>query len=151
MDYSLQSDHEVSLQDVTNSTREGGRRRDLLDDSETGQAELRRQLAQPEDERVDEARTDEAIERELANLRRDHIHLQRDYDEWVDRLERGGDYLNYVLIHGTKLGTEANKYIRRLQRSTNGFEALRLMRLRFSGGQMLQNYQLLLVKTVPVS
>ena len=50
----------------------------------------------------------------------------------VDRLERGGDYLNYVLIHGTKLGTEANNYIRRLQRSTNGFEALRLMRLRFT-------------------
>ena len=38
MEYSLQSDREVSLQDVTNSTREGGRRRDLLDDSETGQA-----------------------------------------------------------------------------------------------------------------
>ena len=45
MDYSLQSDHEVSLQDVTNSTREGGRRRDLLDDNETGQEELRRELA----------------------------------------------------------------------------------------------------------
>ena len=61
----------------------------------------------------------------------------------TDRLERGGDYLNYVLIHGTKLGTEAKNYVRRLQRSTNGFEALRLMRLRYSGGQMLQNYQLL--------
>ena len=47
MDYSLQSDHEVSLQDVTNSTREGGRRRDLLDDNETGQEELRRELALP--------------------------------------------------------------------------------------------------------
>ena len=34
MDYSLQSDQEVSLQDVTNSTREGGRRRDLLEDNE---------------------------------------------------------------------------------------------------------------------
>ena len=34
MDYSLQSDAEVSLQDVTNSTREGGRRRDALDDNE---------------------------------------------------------------------------------------------------------------------
>ena len=46
-------------------------------------------------------------------------------------------------MHGTKLGTEANNYVRRLQRSTNGFEALRLLRLRYSGGQMLQNYQLL--------
>ena len=41
MDYSLQSDTEVSLQDVTTSTREGGRRRDALDDNETGQEELR--------------------------------------------------------------------------------------------------------------
>ena len=46
MDYSLQSDVEVSLQDVTNSTREGGRRRDALDDNErwtrqTLQRELR--------------------------------------------------------------------------------------------------------------
>ena len=96
MDYSLQSDREVSLQDVTNSTREGGRRRDLLDDNETGQAKLRRELELPEDERVDETRTDETIERALATLRRDHANLQRDYDEWVDRLERGGDYLNYV-------------------------------------------------------
>ena len=143
MDYSLQSDHEVSLHDVTNSTREGGRRQDLLDDNETGQADLRRELELPLDERADDTCTNETIERELANLRRDHIHRQRDYDEWIDRLERGADYLNYVLIHGTKLGTEANNYIRRLQRSTNGFEALRLMRLRFSGGQMLQNYQLL--------
>ena len=34
MDYSLQSDHEVSLQDVTNCIREGGRRRELLDDND---------------------------------------------------------------------------------------------------------------------
>ena len=112
MDYSLQSDHEVSLQDVTNSTREGGRRRDLLEDNENGQTELRRELEIPLDERADEHRTDEALNRQLATLQRDHIDLQRDYDEWVDRLERGGDYLNYVLIHGTKLGTEANNYIR---------------------------------------
>ena len=143
MDYALQSDQEVSLQDVTNSTREGERRRECLDDNENGQADLRRELEIPEADRDDEHRTDEALNRQLATLQRDHIALQRDYDEWVDRLERGGDYLNYVLIHGTKLGTEANNYVRRLQRSTNGFEALRLMRLRFSGGQMLQNYQLL--------
>ena len=142
MDYSLQSDTEVSLQDVTNSTREGGRRRDALDDNDNGQDELRRELAIPLDDRED-GRTNAVIERELTNLRRDHVSLQREYDEWVDRLERGGDYLNYVLTHGTKLGTEANNYIRRLQRSTNGFEALRLMRLRYSGGQTLQNYQLL--------
>ena len=53
MDYSLQSDQEVSLQDVTNSTREGGRRRDLLDENENGQAELRRELEIPEEERED--------------------------------------------------------------------------------------------------
>ena len=29
----------------------------------------------------------------------------------MDRVSRGGDYLNYVLIHGTKLGTETNNYV----------------------------------------
>ena len=71
------------------------------------------------------------------------VRLQRDYDDWMDRVPRGGDYLNYALIHGTKLRTEANNYVRRLHRSGNGFEALRLLRLRYTGGQMLQNYQLL--------
>ena len=47
------------------------------------------------------------------------------------------------MIHRTKLGTEANNYVRRLQRRTNGFEALRLLRRRFSGGHMLKSYQLL--------
>ena len=70
----------------------------------------------PVDER-DAGRTNDVIERKLTNLRRDHVDLQREYDEWVDRLERGGDYLNYVLIHGTKLGTETNNYVRRLQRA----------------------------------
>ena len=142
VDYSLQFDAEVTLQDVTNSTREGGRRREALHANETGQDDLHRELATPEGERQP-GRDNATVERELAALQRAHDDLQRDYDEWQDRLERGGDYLNYVLIHGTKLGTEANNYVRRLQRSTNGFEALRLMRLRYSGGQMLQNYQLL--------
>ena len=60
--------------------------------------ELRRELELPEDERVDETRTDEAIERALATLQRGHVNLQRDYDECVERLERGGDYLNYACI-----------------------------------------------------
>ena len=63
MDYSLQSDAEVSLQDVTNSTREGGRRRDAIDINETGQDDLRRELAIPVDER-DVGRTNDVIERE---------------------------------------------------------------------------------------
>ena len=66
-----------------------------------------------------------------------------EYNEVLDRVSQWDDYLNYVLIHGTKLGTEANNHVRRLQRSTNGFEALRLLRLRYSGVQTLQNYQLL--------
>ena len=54
MDYALHSDHEVSLQDVTNSTREGERRRERLDDNENGQADLRRELETPEADRDDE-------------------------------------------------------------------------------------------------
>ena len=50
MDYSLQSDAEVTLQDVTNSTREGGRRREALDANEAGQDDLHRELATPEGE-----------------------------------------------------------------------------------------------------
>ena len=143
MDLSLQSDVEVTLQDVTNSTRVGRERRDALDVNENAQDTLQREYDSPLAERADEGRTTDIIEGEIDVLRNQHVPLQQAYDEWQDRLERGGDYLNYVLIHGTKLGTEANNFVRRLQRSTNGFEALRLMRLRYSGGQMLQNYQLL--------
>ena len=143
MDLSLQSDVEATLQDVTNSTRIGRERRDALDVNEDAQDTLDREYDLPLAERADPARTNDVIEGETDVLRNQHVPLQQAYDEWQDRLERGGDYLNYVLIHGTKLGTEANNYVRRLQRSTNGFEALRLMRLRYSGGQMLQNYQLL--------
>ena len=70
VDYSLQSDAEVSLQDVTNTTREGGRRREALDVNETGQDDLRQELAIPIDER-DVGLANAVIERELANLRRD--------------------------------------------------------------------------------
>ena len=143
MDYSLQSDLEVTLRDVTDSTLVGGERRNALTVNEDAQDDLYRELDIPLNERADPGQTDDAINAEIEVLRTAHVPLQRPYDDWKDRLERGGDYLSYMLIHGTKLGTEANNYIRRLQRSTNGFEALRLMRLRFSGGQMLQNYQLL--------
>ena len=37
--------------------------------------------------------------------------------------------MSYVLIHGTKIGTETNNYVRRLQRNTHSFEALRLLRV----------------------
>ena len=143
LDYSLQSDVEVTLRDVTESTTVGTERRAALTVNEEAQDDLYRELELPLNERADPGRTSEAINAEIELLRTAHRPLQQAYDEWQDRLERGGDYLNYMLIHGTKLGTEANNYIRRLQRSTNGFEALRLMRLRFSGGQMLQSYQLL--------
>ena len=85
--------------------RSGYRR--LLDDNETEQADLRRELQVPQDEREDEARTDEVLQRLLRTLEQAHVQLQRDYDDCVDRLERGGDYLNYVLIHGTNT---AEKY-----------------------------------------
>ena len=127
---------------MTNSTRVGGQRRKALDVNEAGQDDLNRELATPEGERP-AGRDNATVERELETLRTAHDVLQREYDEWLDRVERGGDYLNYILIHGTKLGTEANNYVRRLQGSTNGFEALRLLTLRYSRGQMLQNDQLL--------
>ena len=81
----------------------------------TGQADLRRELELPEDERVDETRTDEAIQRALATLQRDHIILQRDYDEWVDRLERGGQSL---VQKPTTIRAPAGCYRRRHRGST---------------------------------
>ena len=100
------------------------------------------ELATPPVERAT-GRTDQVIRAELQALQDDHNRLQAAYNDVQERVFREGDYLNYVMIHGTKLGTEANNYVRRLQRGTNGFEALRMLRLPFSGGQMLQNYQLL--------
>ena len=105
----------------TNSTRIGRERRDALDVNKDAQDTLNREYDIPLAERADPGRTNAVIEGEIDVLRNQHVPLQQAYDEWLDRLERGGDYLNYVLIHGTKLGTEANNYIRRLQRSTNGF------------------------------
>ena len=142
MDYALQSDREISLQDVTDSTTRGGERRDAMSANERAQDQLREELdLPPADRRA--GRTNAVIQNELDVLRDAYPALETAYNDKLDRVSRGGDYLNYVLIHGTKLGTEANNYVRRLQRSTNGFEALRLLRLRYSGGQMLQNYQLL--------
>ena len=115
----------------TNSTRIGRERREALDANEEAQDALNREYDVPLLERA-AGRTNAAIEGEIDVLRNAHRPLQRDYDEWLDRVERGGDYLNYILIHGTKLRTEANNYVRRLQRSTNGFEALRLLRLRYT-------------------
>ena len=101
MDYSLQSDTEVILQDVTNSTRVGGQRREALDVNEAEQDDLNREQATPEGERPP-GRGNATVERELEALRTAHDDLQREYDEWLDRVERGGDYLNYILINGTE-------------------------------------------------
>ena len=93
-----------------------------------------------ENEQQDE--DDDAIQAELVVLRTAHNNLQGLYDDVLDRVEGGGDYLNYVLIQGTK----------RVQKPTTTFGdfkevqtilTLRLLSLRLSGGQMLQNYQLL--------
>ena len=89
MDLSLQSDGEVTLQDVTNSTRVGRERRDTLDVNENAQDTLNREYDLPLGERADPGRTNDVIEGELDVLRNQHVPLQQAYDEWQDRLERG--------------------------------------------------------------
>ena len=89
----LQSDTEVSLLDAANSTRTGRIRREALDGNEEAQDALNREYELPLLERA-AGRTDAAIEAEREVLRNAHVPLQRDYDEWLDRVERGGDYLN---------------------------------------------------------
>ena len=95
----------------------------------------------PADRRV--GRTNVVIQGEIDVLQNAYPALETAYNKILGRVSCGGDYLNCVLTHGTKLGTEANNYVCRLQRSTNGFEELRRLRLQCSGGQMLHNYQLL--------
>ena len=87
MDYSLQSDREVTLQDVTNSTRIGRERRDALDVNEEAQDTLNREYDTPLAERDDAGRTNVVCEGELDVVRNQHIPLQQAYDEWLDRLE----------------------------------------------------------------
>ena len=142
MDDSLQSDREISLQDVTDSATRGREGRDDLTANERAQNVLREELDSPSAGRRP-GRTNATIRAEFDALQDAYPGLETAYNDVLERVSRGGEYLNYVLIHGTKLGTEANNYVRRLQRSTNGFEILRLLRLRYSGRQMLQNYQLL--------
>ena len=91
------------------------------------------------------------IDDEMAVLDGERARLHTDFDTEKRRVERGVDYLNYVLIHGTKVGTETNNYVRRLQRSIHGFEARRLLRLRVSVLQLLQNYQFLRELLNPIS
>ena len=57
MDLSLQSDGEVTLQDVTNSTTVGRERRDALDVNESAQETLNREYDLPLAERADPGRT----------------------------------------------------------------------------------------------
>ena len=100
MDYALQSDREISLQDVTDSTTRGGERRDKLDANERAQDLLQNELDLPLDERRD-GRTDRVIKGEVQVLQAAHDGFQNAYNDEVERASRRADYLNYVMIRGT--------------------------------------------------
>ena len=97
MDYALQSDTEVSLQYVTNSTTRGRERRKTLDANERAQDALQDELTTPPAQRA-AGRTDRAINDETDVLQNAHAGLEDCHNEEQDRVSREGDYLNYVLI-----------------------------------------------------
>ena len=79
--YALQTDREVALQDVTDSTTRGRERREPLDANERAQDALQEQLTTPPAQRA-EGKTDQVIRDELGVLQEDPTRLE----------DRGGDY-----------------------------------------------------------
>ena len=90
MDYALQSDREVSLQDVTNSTTRGRGVRDDLDANERAQDGLQDELTTPPAERA-ARRTNASITAELDVLQNNRNRLEGDYNNVQDRVSRGGE------------------------------------------------------------
>ena len=85
MDYALQSDREISLQEVTESTTRGRERRDALTGNEQTQDALQTELeTRPAERRV--RRDDAAIESEVDAMRTAHDGLQQQYDDVLDRV-----------------------------------------------------------------
>ena len=85
MDYALQSDREISLQDVTDSTTRGRKRREDLTVNERAQDLLQDELnTAPADRRA--GRTDAAIQGEIDVLRNAYPGLETAYNDVLDRV-----------------------------------------------------------------
>ena len=143
LDDALTHDTEVTIEDILAHTPEGALELTTISTNNEAIAALQAEKSgTPEDQRPAD-RDDDTINGEIDVLETANTTAQTTLAGHRFNIEKAASYLLYILLHSTKPGSEINSHIRRLGRSTHGFEAWRLLRLRFSGGHQLQSYSLL--------
>ena len=138
MDIAFREDAPIQLHHLCSGTEPGTTAQDGITATKAGIKALQEELDEPT-----HLRDDADINRDIGILEADIIVHQANFDDELAKVKKASDYLNYILVHSTKTGSEPNHYIRRLHQSENGFEAWRLLRLRYSGGHRLGTYSLL--------
>ena len=138
----LTHDTEVTLDEIIAHTPEGSVEHEGIRVNNDAISTLQEEKAIAEDQRLPN-RDDATIDAETAVLETDIATHRATLAGHRVAVEKAASYLLYILLHSIKQISEINSYIRRLRRSTHGFAAWRLLRLRFSGGHQLQSYALL--------
>ena len=134
----LQRGLSIHLYHLCAGTEIGTTAQDGITENKAGIKILKEELENPERER-----DDHDINTDIAALEADLVVHQTNFDTELAKVKKASDYLSYILVHSTKTASEPNHYIRRLHQQENGFEAWRLLRLRYSGGHRLGTYSLL--------
>ena len=138
MDIGFREDAPIHLHHLCSGTEVGAAAQDGITNDKSGIKALQEELDDPA-----HLRDDADINRDIATLEADIAVHQANFDTELIKVKRASDYLSYILVHSTKTGSEPNHYIRPLHQNENGFEAWRLLRLRYSGGHRLGTSSLL--------
>ena len=128
MDIAFREDSPIYLYHLCAGTEIGTTAQDGITENKAGIKILKEELENPERER-----DDHDINTDIAALEADLVVHQSNFDPELAKVKKASDYLNYILVHSTKTASEPNHYISRLHQQENGFEAWRLLRLRYSG------------------
>ena len=129
MDIAFREDSPIYLYHLCAGTEIGTTAQDGITEYKAGIKILKEELLDnPERER-----DDHDINTDIAALEADLAVHQSNFDTELAKVKKASDYLSYILAHSTKTASEPNHYIRRLHQQENGFEAWRLLRLRYSG------------------
>ena len=104
LDLTLQCDQEITLDEVMSTTEVGAAR--IIANTEA-LVTLQTKRTTPEAKRP-LGRDNDTIDAEIRALQGEAVRQQAKLDTEKRRIERGGGYLNYVLTHGSKVGTETN-------------------------------------------